>query len=381
MIDIQNSKDTREIPLQKVGIKDLKYPVRVLDKVNKFQQTTANVNLFVNLPHNYKGTHMSRFIEIFHRNRNELGMKNFLAMLEEIRQSLDAEKAYGSMTFPFFMTKCAPVSSSESIMNYVCTYEGEVQKISANTESAPLTSEVGGEAEDFSCTSEVCGEAEDFSCTSEVCGETEDFSCTSEVGGEAEDFSCTSEVCGEAEDFSADSEVCGQTEKFSADSKIFGQTENSLLFSKISCETKNPLSAKSEIKQKFFVKIQIPITTLCPCSKAISKYGAHNQRGIVSVKLQNKSFFWIEDVIELVENCASSGLYSILKRPDEKFVTEHAYENPRFVEDIVREVYMALKNFNKSEKPFTSFSVECENFESIHNHNAYAYAEYNPEKK
>lgn len=329
MIDIQNSKDTREIPLQKVGIKDLKYPVRVLDKVNKFQQTTANVNLFVNLPHNYKGTHMSRFIEIFHRNRNELGMKNFLAMLEEIRQSLDAEKAYGSMTFPFFMTKCAPVSSSESIMNYVCTYEGEVQKISANTESAPLTSE-------------VCGEAEDFSCTSEV---------------------------------------CGQTEKFSANSKIFGQTENSLLFSKISCETKNPLSAKSEIKQKFFVKIQIPITTLCPCSKAISKYGAHNQRGIVSVKLQNKSFFWIEDVIELVENCASSGLYSILKRPDEKFVTEHAYENPRFVEDIVREVYMALKNFNKSEKPFTSFSVECENFESIHNHNAYAYAEYNPEKK
>lgn len=267
MIDIQNSQDTREIPLQKVGIKDLKYPVRVLDKVNKFQQTSANVNLFVNLPHNYKGTHMSRFIEIFHKNRNELGMKNFLAMLEEIRQSLDAQKAYGSMTFPFFMTKKAPISLSESIMNYVCTYEGEV------------------------------------------------------------------------------------------------------------------IATKSEIKQKFFVKIQIPITTLCPCSKAISKYGAHNQRGIVSVKLQNKSFFWIEDVIELVENCASSGLYSILKRPDEKFVTEHAYENPRFVEDVVREVYIALKNFNKSEKPFSSFSVECENFESIHNHNAYAFAEYNLEKK
>ena len=355
MIDIQNSKDTREIPLQKVGIKDLKYPVRVLDKVNKFQQTTANVNLFVNLPHNYKGTHMSRFIEIFHRNHNELGMKNFLAMLEEIRQSLDAEKAYGSMTFPFFMTKRAPVSSSESIMNYVCTYEGEVQKISANTESAPLTSEVGGETENFSCASKIFGQTENSLLSSKIPCETEDISCASQVSGE--------------------------TENFSATSKIFGQTENPLLFSKIPCETKNSLSAKSEIKQKFFVKIQIPITTLCPCSKAISKYGAHNQRGIVSVKLQNKSFFWIEDVIELVENCASSGLYSILKRPDEKSVTEHAYENPRFVEDIVREVYMALKNFNKSEKPFTSFSVECENFESIHNHNAYAYAEYNLEKK
>lgn len=342
MIDIQNSKDTREISLQKVGIKDLKYPVRVLDKVNKFQQTTANVNLFVNLPHNYKGTHMSRFIEIFHRNRNELGMKNFLAMLEEIRQSLDAEKAYGSMTFPFFMTKRAPVSSSESIMNYVCTYEGEVQKISANTENASLTSEPGGKTEDVSYASQVSGKTEDVSCATQVSGKTENFSATS---------------------------------------KIFAQTENSLLFSKIPCEAENPLSAKSQTEQKFFVKIKIPVTTLCPCSKAISKYGAHNQRGIVSVKLQNKSFFWIEDVIELVENCASSGLYSILKRPDEKSVTEHAYENPRFVEDIVREVYMALKNFNKSEKPFTSFSVECENFESIHNHNAYAYAEYNPEKK
>lgn len=294
MIDIQNSQDTREIPLQKVGIKDLKYPVRVLDKVNKFQQTTANVNLFVNLPHNYKGTHMSRFIEIFHKNRNELGMKNFLAMLEEIRQSLDAQKAYGSMTFPFFMTKKAPVSTSESIMNYVCTYEGEV---------AAEKNEVA--------------------------------------------------------------EVVSEKVKQSA------QTENLNLNRKI-----REQSTKSEIKQKFFVKIQIPITTLCPCSKAISKYGAHNQRGIVSVKLQNKSFFWIEDVIELVENCSSSGLYSILKRPDEKFVTEHAYENPRFVEDVVREVYIALKNFNKSEKPFTSFSVECENFESIHNHNAYAFAEY-----
>lgn len=258
MIDIQNSKDTREIPLQKVGVTDLSYPVQVLDKAEGSQKTCAKVNLFVNLPHNYKGTHMSRFIEIFHRHRENLGMKQFLFMLEEIRKILDAERAFGSMEFPFFMKKQAPVSHAESIMCYECTYEGEVSSASSS----------------------------------------------------------------------------------------------------------------------FFIKIKIPVTTLCPCSKAISQYGAHNQRGIVTVKLKNSSLFWIEDVIEEVEKSASGGLYSILKRPDEKFVTEHAYENPRFVEDVVREVFIALKNFSKSEKPFSWFSVECKNFESIHNHNAYAYTEF-----
>ncbi len=259
MIDIQNTIDTREIPLQKVGVTDLKYPVQVLDKIDGTQKTCATVNLFVNLPHDYKGTHMSRFIEIFHRHRENLGMKQYLLMLEEIRKSLDAERAFGSMEFPFFMKKQAPVSKAESVMSYSCTYEGEVWENGHN----------------------------------------------------------------------------------------------------------------------FFIKISIPVTTLCPCSKAISEYGAHNQRGIVTVKLKNSSLFWIEDVIELVEQSASGGLYSILKRPDEKFVTEHAYENPRFVEDVVREVFLALKKFDKSEKPFSWFSVECKNFESIHNHNAYAYTEYN----
>ncbi|MGN0729117.1 GTP cyclohydrolase FolE2 [Treponema sp.] len=258
MIDIQNSQDTREIPLQKVGVTDLSYPVQVLDKTEGTQCTCADVNLFVNLPHNYKGTHMSRFIEIFHRHRRNLGMRQFLSMLEEIRASLDAERAFGSMEFPFFMKKNAPVSGAESIMSYRCTYEGEVSG-----------------------------------------------------GG-----------------------------------------------------------------QNFTLKIEVPVTTLCPCSKAISSYGAHNQRGIVTVKLRNSSLFWIEDVIEAVEGSASSGLYSILKRPDEKFVTEHAYDNPRFVEDVVREVYLALRNFSKSEKPFAWFQVECKNFESIHNHNAYACAEF-----
>lgn len=261
MIDIQNSSDTRNIPLEKVGVKNLRYPVVVMDKENRSQSTTATVDLFVNLPHDYKGTHMSRFVEVFHRHSANLNMKQFLLMLSEIRTNLNAEKAFGSMTFPFFMKKSAPVTGAESIMEYTCTYEGEV----------------------------------------------------------------------------------------------------------------------SENSQKFFLKIKIPVTTLCPCSKAISKSGAHNQRGIVTVKLRNKSLFWIEDVVRLIEDCASCGLYSILKRPDEKYVTEHAYDNPRFVEDVVREVYIALKNFSQSEKPFSWFSVECENFESIHNHNAYAYTEYEGE--
>lgn len=257
MIDVQNTPDTREIPLEKVGVKNLRYPVKVLDKENGTQQTAATVDLFVNLPHDYKGTHMSRFIEVFHRHRENLGMRQFLEMLEEIRKSLDAEKAYGTMSFSFFMKKNAPVSGAESIMEYNCMYEGIV----------------------------------------------------------------------------------------------------------------------SEKSQDFFLQIQVPVTTVCPCSKAISEYGAHNQRGIVTVKLQNRSLFWIEDVVQLIESCASSSLYSILKRPDEKYVTEQAYENPRFVEDVVREVYLALKSFDKSEKPFNWFSVECENFESIHNHNAYAFVE------
>ena len=257
MIDIQNTVDTREVPLKKVGIKDLEYPVTVLDKERGTQATTAKIDLFVNLPHDYKGTHMSRFIEIFHKHHENLGMNKFLEMLEEMRVNLDAEKAFGTMKFPFFMLKNAPVTASPGIMKYECTYEGSVE----------------------------------------------------------------------------------------AD------------------------------KKEFFVSVSVPVTTVCPCSKAISERGAHNQRGIVNVKLQNSGMFWIEDVIKAVEDSASCGLYSALKRPDEKWVTERAYDNPRFVEDVVREVYLALKNF-KSEKPFSYFSVECTNFESIHNHNAYAFTEY-----
>lgn len=181
-------------------------------------------------------------------------MNNFLDMLEEIRNKLDAERAFGRITFPYFIEKNAPVTKSPGIMQYICTYEGE----------------------------------------------------TSVNEG-----------------------------------------------------------------KKFFVSIKVPIATLCPCSKAISEYGAHNQRGLVKIKIQYKDFFWIEDIIKMIEDCASTPLYTLLKRQDEKYVTEHAYDNPRFVEDVVREVYLGLKDMG-----FDWFSVEAETDESIHNHNAYAYTEF-----
>lgn len=268
MIDIQNQTDNREIPLQKVGIKGLQYPVHVLDKINRTQTTSATVDLYVNLPQHFKGTHMSRFIEVFHKYHENLSMHRFLLMLEEIRTTLDAARAFGSLSFMFFMQKKAPVSQQAGIMAYKCTYDGTVSAAADGTR-----------------------------------------------------------------------------------------------------------------KSEFYVSVSVPVTTLCPCSKAISEHGAHNQRGVVTVKVRNSAFFWIEDIIELVENCASCSVYSLLKREDEKYVTEHAYENPRFVEDLVREVYLGLRDFAsgetpRAEKPFSWFSVEAENFESIHNHSAFAYTEY-----
>ena len=257
MIDIQNSEDNREVPLRKVGVRNVEYPVSVLDKKHKIQNTTATVDLFVNLPHHFKGTHMSRFIEVFHKYREDISINHFMEMLEEIRTKLEAEESFGKISFPYYIEKEAPVTRSKGIIRYMCTYEAEV----------------------------------------------------------------------------------------------------------------------SEGGKKFYLEVKVPVTTLCPCSKAISEYGAHNQRGTVTVKILYKDFFWLEDLIEVIENSASSPLYSVLKRQDEKFVTEHAYDNPRFVEDVVREVYIALKNFEGGGK-FTWFSVEAENEESIHAHNAYAYTEY-----
>jgi GTP cyclohydrolase I len=262
MIDVQNQSDERDIPLEKVGVRGVEYPVKVLDKAHKTQCTTAKVDLFVNLPRDFKGTHMSRFIEVFHKYYQNLSHKHFLAMLEEIRSKLDAERSFGVLRFPFFMEKKAPVSGQAGMLSYECTYEGSV----------------------------------------------------------------------------------------------------------------------SRSGDEFFISVAVPVTTLCPCSKAISEQGAHNQRGIVRIRLKYAAFFWIEDIIALVERSASAPIYSVLKREDEKFVTEQAYQNPRFVEDVVREVHAALRSFRAAGGiPFSFFSVEAENFESIHNHNAYASAVFDSE--
>ena len=258
MPDIQNQSDARNIPLTKVGVKGLEYPITVLDKVNKVQHTVVKVDLFANLPHHFKGTHMSRFVEIFHRYREDLSMPKFLELLKHIREDLEAESAFGSVSFPYFVEKKAPVSKLPGIISCQCLYRGSVQ------------------------------------------------------------------------------------------------------------------AKGKEVEKRFNVAISVPVSTVCPCSKAISDRGAHNQRGIVTVEVELGPFFWIEDIISLVEDAASSPVYSLVKREDEKFITEHAYDNPKFVEDLVRDVYAKLRDMNQ----FPCFSVEAENFESIHNHSAYAFTEY-----
>lgn len=255
MADVQNMKDDRRIPIEKVGVKGLRYPITLLDKVNSYQHTSATVNLYADLAHEFKGTHMSRFIEVFNKHRHDLSMPRFLAMLDELRHVLDAETAYSDIHFPYFIEKTAPVSGEKSIMSYDCAYSGKV----------------------------------------------------------------------------------------------------------------------SSTVREFWVSVAVPVQTVCPCSKEISDRGAHNQRGIVTVSVQLGPFFWIEELVELVEASASCDVFTLLKREDERFVTEKAYDNPRFVEDTVREVYRLLAE----KKQFPKFRVEAENFESIHNHSAYAYLEYN----
>jgi len=254
MNDIQNQRDHRKIEINKVGVKNIRYPITVLDKAKGVQHTVASVNMFVDLPHRFKGTHMSRFVEILNKYRGDIAIKNLSKILAEMKKKLRAKTAHLEVEFPYFIEKAAPVSRAKSLMEYICRFSGS-----------------------------------------------------------------------------------------------------------------------SDEKDDFSVGIVVPITTVCPCSKEISEFGAHNQRSIVTVNLRFKKFIWIEDIIRLVEECASCDLYSILKRPDEKFVTEKAYEKPMFVEDVVREIAKQLKK----DKNIIWFTVESENFESIHNHSAYAFVERN----
>ena len=257
--DIQNLPDYRHIEIQKVGVKNIKYPIIVKDKKNKIQHTIATFDMYVNLPHHFKGTHMSRFIEILNEYRQGIDIKNIPKILTKMKKKLNAESAHVKIEFPYFIEKKAPISRAKSLMEYTC--------------------------------------------------------------------------------------------------RFIGSTDNNQ-------------------REELIVGIDVPVTTLCPCSKEISERGAHNQRSRVSVHLRFKKFFWIEDVIRLIEESASAQVFSLLKRRDEKFVTEQAYDNPMFVEDVVRTIAEKLtKNPN-----FTWFSVESENMESIHNHNAYAMVEKNSVK-
>jgi GTP cyclohydrolase I len=249
MKDIQNHKDNRNIDIDQVGVKGIRYPITVLDKNMGEQQTVAKINMYVNLPRHYKGTHMSRFVEILNEHSRRISLQNFSEIMEEMKKRLNAKSAHMEITFPYFIKKKAPVTKSEGLMEYICTFKG-----SLNEGSDLVTI------------------------------------------------------------------------------------------------------------------IHVPISTLCPCSKEISAFGAHNQRGEVTLQVRFKKFIWIEDLIRLVEETASSDVFSVLKREDEKYVTEWAYDHPMFVEDIVREIAQKLNH----DPNITWFAVESENFESIHNHNAYA---------
>ena len=252
--DVQSEPDIRRIPIDKVGVKDIRYPVKVLDRKNRFQHTVASVNMYVDLPHHFKGTHMSRFIEVLNEYRGEITIRNFRSILEKMKKKFNANSAHLEVEFPYFIEKPAPVSRAKGLMEYRVKLSGALAK-----------------------------------------------------------------------------------------------------------------------KMDFILEVSVPVLTLCPCSKEISRKGAHNQRGMVKVGARFKGFVWIEDIIKAIEKSASSPVYSLLKRADEKFVTEKAYDNPMFVEDVVRETSINLKKI----KGITWARIEAENMESIHNHSAYAYLERN----
>jgi len=248
--DIQSSADTRRLAIDKVGIKDIRHPVRIKDRSQGEQHTIAQFNMYVELPHNFKGTHMSRFVEILNNHEPEISVDSFKEMLVEMADKLEADTGHIEMSFPYFVNKKAPVSGVQSLMDYHVDFIGEIK------------------------------------------------------GG----------------------------------------------------------------KQTMEMKVVVPVTSLCPCSKKISDRGAHNQRSHVTVRVRPTGFLWIEEIIDLVEQEASCELFGLLKRPDEKHVTERAYDNPKFVEDMVRDVARRLNEDDRVE----AYVVESENFESIHNHSAYA---------
>ena len=248
--DVQGRSDPRAIPIQRVGVRDVRHPVSVRDRDGHVQHTVATCSMYVNLPPHMKGTHMSRFLDILNRHAEPVGVDSFQSLVEEIRHRLDADMGPLELQFPFFVRKQAPVSGVESFMDYEVELQGQVDSQGYRLETC----------------------------------------------------------------------------------------------------------------------VHVPVTSLCPCSKSISEYGAHNQRSRVTLWAEADETVWITDLIDHVEAEASCQLYGILKRPDEKYVTEYAYDHPKFVEDMVRDVALRLRR----DRRIRRFSVASENFESIHNHSAYA---------
>jgi GTP cyclohydrolase IB len=251
--DTQSESDERELPIDLVGVRDLRFPVQIREKEGALQHTVATVSLAVALPARHKGTHMSRFVEVLNSHGTVLDLHTIAGLPRELLRRLPAQRAHVELRFPFFVEKSAPVTAARGLMDYGVVFEIE-------------------------------------------------------TAGRHTDF---------------------------------------------------------------LVHIEVPVTTLCPCSKAISARGAHNQRGLVRFSVRFRNPVWIEDLVRLVEASASSELYSVLKRPDEKAVTEHAYDTPVFVEDLVRNVAERAGRHPE----ITWFRVEAENAESIHNHQAFAVIE------
>jgi GTP cyclohydrolase I len=259
--DVQNRGDGRRIAIDQVGVSDLRYPISVLDREREKQQTVARLSLAVNLPHHFKGTHMSRFVEALDEHRGEITMRTLPAILRDLKERLKAESARVEVAFPYFLERTAPVSGARALMDYECSFIGE-------------------------------------------------------ANGSLEDF-------------------------------VLG--------------------------------VKVPVMTLCPCSKAISDYGAHNQRGYVTMDVRSRrsedgqpELIWIEELVEVAERSASAPVYPLLKRPDERHVTMQAHDNPVFVEDVVRNVAARLQDDIR----VSWFRVHAENHESIHNHSAFARIEW-----
>lgn len=260
MEDVQNRRDNRGVALDEVGVSGLRYPIIVLDQGQGQQHTIAQIAMSVNLPHHFKGTHMSRFLEILNEHRGEVTMRTLPAMLQALRDRLQAESAKVEVAFPYFVERAAPVTGARALMDYGCAFLGERR----------------------------------------------------------------------------------------------GQED------------------------AFLLRVEVPVTTLCPCSKAISDYGAHNQRGSVTIEVKTRVddegqqiLIWIEELINIAERSASAPVYPLLKRADERHVTMQAFDNPVFVEDIVREVAVELR----ADERVAWFRVRAVNDESIHNHSVFAQVE------